>query len=165
MRLIGLVDQLSVHIWQDGDHRGRESEETIVERSTDLASRCFSFSSTRTWCRSLLLRFSTCYLGILGLDINCKLAWTSHQRTTSERGQKLCSQGVLYSEVPLYWCCHSNQNKEFHSSYFSNTECCPIWPMEDSYHPCQQAHTDAKTTQLWGAWVELVRGNFMLWGM
>jgi len=35
MRLIGLADQLSVHIWQDGDHRGRESEETIVDRSTD----------------------------------------------------------------------------------------------------------------------------------
>ena len=54
--------------------QGRESEETIVDRSTDLASRCFSFSST--WCRSLLLSFSTCCLGILGLEgaINCILA-------------------------------------------------------------------------------------------
>jgi len=26
--------------------QGRESEETIVDRSTDLASGCFSFSST-----------------------------------------------------------------------------------------------------------------------
>ena len=99
MRLIRLVDKLSVHIWQDGDHRGRESEETIVDRSTDLAPRCFSFSSTRTWCRSLLLRFSKCYLGILGLDgdINCKLAWTSHQRTTSEKRTK-----ALLPKCPLF---------------------------------------------------------------
>ena len=54
--------------------QGRESEETIVDRSTDLASGCFSFSST--WCRSLFLSFSICYLGILGLEgaINCILA-------------------------------------------------------------------------------------------
>ena len=80
--------------------QGRESEEAIVDRSTDLASGCFSFSST--WCRSLLLSFSICYLGTLGLEgaINCILAQTSHQKTTS--GQKLCSQSVLYSEVPLY---------------------------------------------------------------
>ena len=54
--------------------QGRESEETIVDRSTDLAFGGFSFSST--WCRSLLLSFSTCYLGILGLEgaINCILA-------------------------------------------------------------------------------------------
>ena len=98
MRLIGLVDQLSVHIWQDGDHRDRESEETIVDRSTDLASRCFSFSST--WCRSLLLSFSTCYLGILiGLEgaINCMLAQTSHQRTTSEKRTK-----ALLPKCPLF---------------------------------------------------------------
>ena len=46
--------------------QSRESDETIVDRSTDLTSGCFSFSST--WCRSLLLSFSTCYLGILGLE-------------------------------------------------------------------------------------------------
>ena len=89
MRLIGLVDQLSVHIWQDGDHRGRESEETIVERSTDLASGV-SVSVVHR-CRSLLLSFSIlCYLGILGLEgaINCILARTSHQRTTSEKRTK-----------------------------------------------------------------------------
>ena len=41
-------------------------------------------------CRSLLLSFSTYYLGILGLEgaINCILARTSHQRTTSEKRTK-----------------------------------------------------------------------------
>jgi len=39
--------------------QGREPEETIVDRSTDLASGCFIFSST--WCTSQLLNFSTCY--------------------------------------------------------------------------------------------------------
>ena len=34
----------------------------IMDRSAGLASGCFSFSSTQ--CRSLLLSFSTCYLGI-----------------------------------------------------------------------------------------------------
>jgi len=54
--------------------QGRESEETIVDRSTDLDSGCFSFS--RIWCRSLLLSFSTRYLGIVGLEgaKNCILA-------------------------------------------------------------------------------------------
>jgi len=68
-----------------------------VDRSTDLASGCFSFSST--WCRSLLLRFSTCYLGILGLEeaINCVLARTSHQRTTSKKGTK-----ALLPKCPLF---------------------------------------------------------------
>ena len=35
------------------ESQGRESEETIMDRSTDLASGCFSFSSTLV--RSLLL--------------------------------------------------------------------------------------------------------------
>jgi len=43
----------------------------IVDRSTGLASGCFSFSST--WCRSLLLSFSTCYVGILGLERGYKM--------------------------------------------------------------------------------------------
>jgi len=45
MRLIGLVDQLYVHYDRmHGDHmQGRESEETIVDRSTVLVSGCFSF--------------------------------------------------------------------------------------------------------------------------
>ena len=92
MQLIGLVDQLSVHIWQ-----GRESEETIVDRSTDLASGCFRFSST--WWRSLLLSFNTCYLGTLGLEgaKNCILAWASHQRTTSEKRTK-----ALLRKCPLF---------------------------------------------------------------
>ena len=45
MRLIGLVDQLHIAMTGWGS-QGRESEETIVDRSTDLASGCFSFSST-----------------------------------------------------------------------------------------------------------------------
>jgi len=109
---------------QDGD-QGRELEETIVDRSTDLASGCFSFSST--WCRSLLISFSTCCLGILDLEgaINCILARTSHQRTTSERGQKLCSQSVLYSEVPLYVYVNRNTSIEIsaHAPYIYCT-CC-----------------------------------------
>jgi len=62
-----------------------------------------------TWCRSLLLSFSTCYLDLIGFEgaMNCILARTSHQRTTSKRGQKLCSQSVLYSEVPLYSTLHA----------------------------------------------------------
>ena len=81
--------------------QGRESEETIVDRSTDLASRCFSFSIT--WCRSLLLSFSTCYLVILGLE-GLKVAYWLEPPTKGQppkRGQKLCSESVLYSEVPL----------------------------------------------------------------
>ena len=45
MRLIGLVDQLSIHMTGWGS-QGRESEETIMDRSTYLAFGCFSFSST-----------------------------------------------------------------------------------------------------------------------
>ena len=50
-------------------------------------------------CRSLLLSFSTCYLGILGLEgaINCILARTSHQRTTSEKRTK-----ALLPKCPLF---------------------------------------------------------------
>ena len=68
-----------------------------VDRSTDLVSGCFGFSST--WYRSLLLSFSTCYLGILGLEgaINCILARTSHQRTTSEKRTK-----ALLPKCPLF---------------------------------------------------------------
>ena len=99
VRLIGLVDQLSVHIslWQDGDHRGRESEETIVDRSTDFASGCSVSVEHRG--RSLLLSFSTCCLGISGLGgaINCILARTSHQRTTSEKRTK-----ALLPKCPLF---------------------------------------------------------------
>ena len=80
--------------------QGRESEETIVNRSTDLASGCFSFSST--WCRSLLLSYSTCYLGILGLEGPYWLEPPTKGQPL-KRGQKLCSQSVLYSEVPLYY--------------------------------------------------------------
>ena len=52
-----------------------------------------------TWCRSLLLSFSTCYLGTLGLEgaISCLLARTSHQRTTSEKRTK-----VLLPKCPLF---------------------------------------------------------------
>ena len=83
-------------LWQDGD-QGRESEEIIVDRLTDLTSGCFSFSTT--WCRSLLISFSTCCLDILGLEraINCILARTSHQRTTSEKRTK-----ALLPKYPLF---------------------------------------------------------------
>jgi len=52
-----------------------------------------------TWCRNVLLSFSTCYLGILGLEgaINCILARTSHQRTTSEKRTK-----ALLPKCPLF---------------------------------------------------------------
>ena len=51
------------------------------------------------WCRSLLLSFSTCYLGILGLEraINCILARTSHQGTTSEKRTE-----ALLPRCPLF---------------------------------------------------------------
>ena len=50
-------------------------------------------------CGSLLLSFRTCCLGILGLEgaINCILAWTSHQRTTSEKRTK-----TLLPKCPLF---------------------------------------------------------------
>jgi len=50
-------------------------------------------------CRSLLLSFSTCYLGILGLEgaINCILARTSHQRTPSAKRTK-----ALLPKCPLF---------------------------------------------------------------
>jgi len=52
-----------------------------------------------TWCRSLILSFSTCYLGIVGLEgaINCILAQTSHQRTTSEK-----RTNALLPKCPLF---------------------------------------------------------------
>ena len=62
--------------------------------------RYFSVSrNCGTWCRSLLLSFSTCYLGILGLEgaINYILAWTSHQRTTSKKRTK-----ALLPKCPLF---------------------------------------------------------------
>ena len=62
--------------------------------------RYFSMSrNCSTWCRSLLLSFSTCYLGIVGLEgaINCILAQTSHQRTDSEKRTK-----ALLPKCPLF---------------------------------------------------------------
>jgi len=49
--------------------------------------------------RSLFLSFSTYYLGILDLEeaINCILAQTSHQRTTSEKRTK-----ALLPKCPLF---------------------------------------------------------------
>jgi len=88
MRLIGLADQLSVHIWQDGDHRaGSQRRQSWTDQKIWLPGVSVSVVH---WCRSLLLSFSMCYLGILGLEgaINCILAWTSHQRTTSEKKAK-----------------------------------------------------------------------------
>ena len=66
-----------------------------MDRSTDLASGCFSFSSTSLY----FFSFSICYLGILGLEgaINCILARTSHRRTTSEKRKK-----ALLPKCPLF---------------------------------------------------------------
>jgi len=61
------------------------------------------------WCRSLLLSFSTCYLGTLGLEgaISCILVRTSYQRTTSEKRTKallptcpLHRGSTVYDRVP-----------------------------------------------------------------
>jgi len=53
-----------------------------------------------TWYRSLLLSFSTCYLGILGPEGAYWLEPPTKGQPL-KRGQKLCSQSALYSEVPL----------------------------------------------------------------
>jgi len=79
--------------------QGRESEKTNL-----------SWTDQQIWlpgvsvsivhrCRSLLLSFSILYLGILGLEeaINCILARTSHQRTTSEKRTK-----ALFPKCPLF---------------------------------------------------------------
>ena len=74
MRLIGLVDQLSVHIIQDGDHRaGSQRRQSWTDQHIWLPGVSVSVVHQ---CRSLLLSFSICYLGILGLEgaINCILA-------------------------------------------------------------------------------------------
>jgi len=97
MRLIGLVDQLSVLIWQDGDHRaGSQRRQPWTDQKIWLPGVPVSVVHR---CRSLLLSFSTCYLSILGLEgaINCILAWTSCQRTTSEKRTK-----VLLPKCPLF---------------------------------------------------------------
>jgi len=97
MRLIGLVDQLSVHIWQDRDHRaGSQRRQSWTDQQIWFPDVSVSVVH---WCRSLLPSFSTCYLGILGLvgAINCILAWTSHQRTTSKKRTK-----ALLPKCPLF---------------------------------------------------------------
>jgi len=70
----------------------------------EIMGRREPFSMSRNcsiWCRSLLLSFSKCYLGMfnLGLEgaINCILAQTSHQRTTSEKRTK-----ALLPKCPLF---------------------------------------------------------------
>ena len=97
VRLIGLVDQLSVLIRQDGDHRaGSQRRPPWTDQKIWLPGVSVSVVH---WCRSLLLSFSMCYLGILGLEgaINCILAWTSRQRTTSEKRTK-----ALLPKCPLF---------------------------------------------------------------
>ena len=71
MRLIEIVDQLSVHIWPDGDHRaGSQRRQSWTDQHIRLPGVSVSVVHR---CRSLLLSFSICYLGILGLEgaINC----------------------------------------------------------------------------------------------
>ena len=78
MRLIGLVDQLSVLIRQDGDHRaGSQRRQSWTDQHIWLPGVSVSVAIVHR-CRSLLLSFSICYLGILGLEgaINCILART-----------------------------------------------------------------------------------------
>ena len=97
MRLIGLVDQLSVHIWQDGNHgAGSQRRQSWTDQPIWLPDVSVSVVH---WCRSLLLNFSKCYPGILGLEgaINCILARTSHQRTTSKKRTK-----ALLPKCPLF---------------------------------------------------------------
>jgi len=56
-------------------------------------------SNCSTWCTSLLLSFSTCNLGVLGLE-GAKIAYWLEPRAKGQLpkgGQKLCSQSVLYS--------------------------------------------------------------------
>ena len=99
MRLIEIVDQLSVHIWPDGDHRaGSQRRQSWTDQHIWLPGVSVSVAIVHR-CRSLLLSFSICYLGILGLEgtINCILAWTSHQRTTSEKRTK-----ALLPKCPLF---------------------------------------------------------------
>ena len=91
------MDQLSVHIWQGGDHRaGSQRRQSWTDQQIWLPG--VSVSEVHR-CRSLLLSFSICYLGILGLEgaINCILARTSHQRTTSEKRTK-----ALLPKCPLF---------------------------------------------------------------
>ena len=96
MQMIGLVDLLSVHI-QDGDHRAG-SQRRQLWTDQQIWRPGVSVSVVHR-CRSLLLSFSTCYLGILGLEgaINCILAQTSHQRITSEKRTK-----ALLPKCPLF---------------------------------------------------------------
>jgi len=78
--------------------QGRKSEETIRWTDQQIWLPSASVSVVHR-CRSLLLSFSICYLGILGLEraISCILARTSHQRTTSEKRTK-----VLLPKCPLF---------------------------------------------------------------
>ena len=110
MRLIGLVDQLSVHIWQDGDHRaGSQRRQSWTDQKIWLPGVSVSVVHR---CRSLLLSFSTYYLSILGLEgaINCILVWTSHQRTTSEKRTK-----ALLPKCPLFrgFTVHKSWDEEY----------------------------------------------------
>ena len=66
MRLIGLVDQLSVHIRQDADQRaGSQRRQSWTDQQIWLPGVSVSIVHQ---CRSVLLSFSICYLGILGLE-------------------------------------------------------------------------------------------------
>ena len=93
MRLIGLVDQLSVHIWQNGDHwQGRESEGRQSWTNQQICLPGVSVSVVH----GVEVYFYALVHTIEGA-INCILARTSHQRTTSEKRTK-----ALLPKCPLF---------------------------------------------------------------
>jgi len=122
----------------------------IMDRSAGLASGCFSFSSTQ--CRSLLLSFSTCYLGILGLEgaINCILAQTSHQRTTSEERTKAMLPKCSLFRASTVYQGYLSLNPGVHSLAVFPGRCHSSTRPDTSYH-VTQFYQDKR----WGekAWV------------
>ena len=56
-----------------------------------------------TWCRSQLLSFSTCYLGMSGLEGLHVYMQSTYWLEPPIKGQKVCSQSAFYWELPLYW--------------------------------------------------------------
>ena len=89
-------------LWQDGEHgAGSQRRQSWTDQQIWFLGVSVSVVH---WCRRLLLSFSICYLGILGLE-GAKIAYWLEPLTKGQspkRGQKLCSQSVLHSEVPLY---------------------------------------------------------------
>jgi len=98
MRLIGIVPVICSYMtgWGSQGTGGSQRRQSWTDQHIWLPGVSVSVVHR---CRSLLLSFSICYLGILGLEgaINCILAPTSHQRTTSEKRTK-----ALLPKCPLF---------------------------------------------------------------